>query len=271
MTNMNTPEKLSKKELNSIFRKTMWLQLGWNYETMQGRGYFHAMEPIIEKNYKTAEEKQAAAEMYSEFYNTNPHVSPAIVGANIALEESGLGDAESIRSLKLSLMGPLAALGDTLILAVYGSIVCAIAATIALSGSELAWVGALVPALAFTIPLLVFRYKMFHAGHDLGSNLFTKYAAQFEMAKKYGYIFGLIVIGGLAYSTIHVNFSNEVMIGEVTIALNDQLNAFYPGIATLVFVLGCYWLLGKKWMSSVKLLLIVLGLGTVLGALGILV
>lgn len=268
-----TKIKLNKKELNSIWIKTFWLQLGWNYERMSGIGYAHAMAPVLEKKYKDDPEKLAEmAKLHTEFYNTNPFVSPAIVGANIALEEEAEGDtAELTRSLKLSLMGPLASIGDTLLVAVFGTIVYAFAGTIALSGSQLAWIAALVPFLCFTLPLYFIRYKLFHVGHEMGASVFTTYADKFELFKKYGYRFGLIVIGGLAFSVVKVNFMPELWIGDVMIPLNDAINGIVPGLASLGLVLGSYWALGKKWMNSTRLLWIILVGGTILGALGVLV
>ncbi len=263
--------QLTKKELNKIYLKSFELQLGWNYQVMQGLGYAAAMSPIIEKNYHTLEEKAEALEVYMDFYNCNPHTSTTIMGANVALEEQLPGDFEAIRSLKLSLMGPLSSLGDTLIVAVWGSIVFAITGTLALSGSSFAFISAFIPALFYAIPLMVLRYKLFNLGHNLGQDMFVKYANEFEMIKKFGYIFGLIVIGGLAATMVNVTLTNDLMIGEVKIDLNNTINSIVPGMLSLVTVLLAYWSLGLKKMNSTRLLLATLVIATALGAFGILV
>lgn len=267
----NDNNKLTKKELNSIFRQTFTLQMGWNYEVMQGLGYAHSMEKMIKRNYKTDIQRAKACEAYMEFFNCNPHTSALIQGANIALEEEFPGSLDEARALKLSLMGPLSGVGDTLIVAIYGTLVFAIAGSVALSGTSFAWIGAFLPILLFSIPMVLLRYKLFMSGYTYGKDLFTEYASEFELIKKYSYMFGLLVIGALAASMVKVNFPNEVLIGEVPIALNDQINSIFPKIGALAVSLICYWSLGKKGMNSTKLLLLVLVGSVILGALGILV
>ncbi len=266
-----TDNKLTKKELNKIYIKTFWLQLGWNYEAMQGIGYFHAMSPILEKNYQNDPDKIKAAKCYTEFFNCNPHLAATIIGANIALEEEQPKNLELSRNLKLSLMGPLSSIGDTLVVAVFGSIIFALNASLALSGSEFAWISGIVPVLFFTTPVNILRYKFFHAGHKFGKEVFTKYNEKFELIKKYGYMFGLLIIGGLAASMIKISFPEAILIGEVELGLNGLINQIFPGLLTLIILFLSYWLLGLKKMNSTRLLILVLLLGTILGSLGILV
>ena len=48
---MMTTNKLSKKELHSIFIRSGLLQGSWNFERMQNLGYAFQMLPAIEKLY----------------------------------------------------------------------------------------------------------------------------------------------------------------------------------------------------------------------------
>lgn len=262
---------LTKKELNKVFADTFWLQLGWNYETMQGLGYVHGMKTVLDKNYVTEQERIAAAKVYMEFFNCNPHLATTITGINVALEEEQPKNLDMSRSVKLSLMGPLSSIGDTLVVAVFGSIIFAFDATLALSGSEFAWFAGLIPVLFFTLPVNILRYKLFHLGHKYGTSLFTEQADKFELIKKYGYMFGLIVIGGLAASMVHVNLIESFTIGQVDLSLGASLDTIFPGLVTLLATLLAYWSLGLKKMNSTRLLLLVLVISTILGALGVLV
>lgn len=266
-----TNNHLTKQELNKTFMDTFWLQLGWNYEVMQGVGYAHGMQTILEKNYKTEEERIAAAKAYIEFFNCNPHLATTITGINVALEEEKPGDLDMARSVKLSLMGPLSSIGDTLVVAVFGSIIFALDASLALSGSSFAWFAGLMPLLFFTLPVNFLRYKLFFLGHKYGTTLFTEHADKFELIKKYGYMFGLIVIGGLAASMVKVNLVDTITIGDVQLSVGASLNSIFPGLVVLGTTLLAYWSLGLKKMNSTRLLLLVLVIGTLLGALGILV
>lgn len=268
---MTKNNQLTEKELNKAFMDTFWLQLGWNYEIMQGMGYVHGMKTILEKNYTTEEERIAAAKVYMEFYNCNPHLSTTITGINIALEEEQPKNLDMARSVKLSLMGPLSSIGDTLVVAVFGSIIFALDASLAMSGSSFAWFAGLMPILFYTLPVNYLRYKLFHLGHNYGTTLFTEQADKFELIKKYGYMFGLIVIGGLAASMVKVNLVDVINVGEVQLSLGESLNSIFPGLVTLGATMLAYWALGLKKMNSTRLLITVLLVGIILGSLGILV
>src|SRR5215472_3095204 len=97
---------------HAMWRHIITLQWSWNYERMQALGYCWSMLPIINKVYKTREERIAAIKRHLAFYNTNPQVgSPPIFGATVALEAQR--QPELVDSLKVGLMGPMAAIGDT--------------------------------------------------------------------------------------------------------------------------------------------------------------
>ena len=60
MTTSNVNEnKIGKKELRSIFLRSLTLEYSWNYERQQHMGYCFAMLPAIRKIY---EEKEAQIE-----------------------------------------------------------------------------------------------------------------------------------------------------------------------------------------------------------------
>ncbi len=55
--------KLTKKDLKQIFiHNVLGLQLGWNYEKMQGLGYAYSVMPALKRLYKDdpAKMKQAS-------------------------------------------------------------------------------------------------------------------------------------------------------------------------------------------------------------------
>lgn len=263
--------KITDKDIKKCYWNTYLLGAGWNYERMQGLGYLHAMLPVLDKMYVEKEDRVKAAETYMEFFNTNPHVAPVIVGANISLVESNPKDFDAVRSLKLSLMGPLAAVGDTILIAVFGSIIFAIGASLALSGSNFSWIAGILPLLLFVLPIMILRYKFHYMGYKIGKDLFVKYSSEFEVAKKYAFIVGLTVIGALASSMVKINLAETIMIGSVPIKLRESLNSIMPNLVVFITTILSYKALGMKKMNSTRLLGLVLVLGTILGMLGILV
>ncbi len=106
------PRILTKNDLVKAFLKTAFAsQWAWNYERMQGTAYAFIMTYIEKKLRKDIEELKSWMKLHNEFFNTNPIMIPLIVGIDATIEEGG-GNQDIVRSLKASLMGPLAGLGD---------------------------------------------------------------------------------------------------------------------------------------------------------------
>ena len=111
----NTAEQknvIGKKELRSIFLRSLSLEYSWNYERQQNMGYCFAMLPAIKKIYQKKEDQIAAAKRHMEFFNTTPYISTAVFGISTAMEESNARnedfDTSSINNVKVALMGPFA-------------------------------------------------------------------------------------------------------------------------------------------------------------------
>src|SRR5512146_586691 len=130
--------KLTRNDRWQAFvRYVFAAQLGWNYERMQSVGYCYSMLPILKKTHPDPEDFKEAFITNLNFFNTNPVVGmPFILGAHAALEESG-ASLETTEGLKVGLMGPLAGVGDTLVWALYNSIIFSIGAGMALQGQIL--------------------------------------------------------------------------------------------------------------------------------------
>ena len=116
-------KKLSKKTLNKSFRNWYYGHLTcFSQEHMQTFGYLCAMLPIIEELYDTKEEQKEALETYKAFFNTEPQLGTVIVGVTVGLEEAkanGEGvTGDTINGLRAGLMGPIAGIGDSLVVGV---------------------------------------------------------------------------------------------------------------------------------------------------------
>ena len=70
MMTSNTAEQknvIGKKELRSIFLRSLSLEYSWNYERQQNMGYCFAMLPAIKKIYQKKEDQIAAAKRHMNF------------------------------------------------------------------------------------------------------------------------------------------------------------------------------------------------------------
>ena len=97
------------KESRSVFWRWYFLGgAGWNYEKMQGLGYYFSMLPMIRK-LKDEEERKRLAKTELQFFNTNNTMAPIIMGVDCALQDqTGADAADTIAALKTGMMGPLA-------------------------------------------------------------------------------------------------------------------------------------------------------------------
>lgn len=274
MTTSNE-RRLTKKELNKVFWRSFGLEWDWNYERQMNMAYCYSMLPVIEKLYPNKEDRIAAMERHLEFFNTTPQLATLILGISAAMEESNANDenfdTDSINNVKVSLMGPLAGIGDSFIWGTLRIIATGIGLSLATQGNVL---GPILFLLVFNIPAQGLRWYLMNAGYKLGSTFLTKIQASGLMEKlTYGAsVLGLIVVGAMTAGNVSVNFPLAFGSGDEATTLSDVLNSIMPGFAPLMFTLFVYWLLKKKNVKTTTLLLmcVVIGLvGSFFGILGV--
>ncbi len=114
-------KKLSKKTLLKSFHN--WYYGHWtcfSQEHMQTFGYLCSMLPLVEELYENEDDKAKAMNTYTAFFNTEPQLGTVIVGMTAGLEEARANgssdvDEETINGLRAGLMGPIAGIGDSLV------------------------------------------------------------------------------------------------------------------------------------------------------------
>ena len=142
--NENKIISLERKELMGVFlRFACFPMVTINYERFQTLQYFSALAPVLKKLYPNKEDQISAAKRHMAFYNTTPEWMGFTLGMNCAQEEQianmPYGEErtaleESVNTIKASLMGPLAGIGDSL-RATVEAIIGALAAGFAMNGS----------------------------------------------------------------------------------------------------------------------------------------
>ena len=135
-------KKLSKQALNKSFRNWFYGHLTcFTQEHMQTFGYMLAMLPIVEELYDTNQEQTEKVLTYSTFFNTEPQVGSIVVGITAGMEEARANgedvDDETINGIRAGLMGPLAGMGDSLVVGTLLPILLGIALGLSGGGSVL--------------------------------------------------------------------------------------------------------------------------------------
>lgn len=259
-------KRLTKKELRRINLRHMFgLQLGHNYERMQGMGYFYAILPALKKFYgDDPEALDRACRAHIQFYNTTPQMSEIIIGMNLAIEEEeGIAALETATSLKTALMGPFAGVGDVIFGVIAGTIFGAIAGNMAIAGSPVGmgiWV-------AWNIVVLFMRTKLFDLGYAQGAKLITTMKDQLNAITNGASILGLIVVGALIPSVVKLKIPYTFQSGEVTLSVQENLDKIMPYLPQVVLVVLCYRLSKVKGMTAGKLIFVVMIGAIILSAL----
>lgn len=277
---MTTARKLTPGERFRVNLRWIWhAQIGWNYERMQGLGYLATMVPVIEKLYGDRPElKKKALKAHSAFFNTTPAMGNIIVGMNVAIEEEMADTGAGIdiaSTLKTGLMGPFAGVGDTIFSMIPGAVLGSIAATMAREGSL---VGILLWEV-WMVAVLAIRIQLFDIGYRQGSKFVSSLSGMKEKITESASVLGLTVVGGMVATmvqfplrTVSVTVAMDPVTGEALVQqfpLQQYADSIMPKLMPALFAILCYWLLGKKWMNSNRLILAAIVIATVLAALGV--
>lgn len=246
-----------------------------NWERMQNLDYALAMAPVLKKLYPDDNEKfSQRLTSHMEFFNTQPTAGCLVNGMVIAMEEEkALGKDipdEAVSSLKSSMMGPLAGIGDSVMNSLIEVVLMSIAMTFAFQGSLF---GPIFYMITWVPISLIVGWFLTKRGYKLGINSLSVMSDSVmgRLVEALTQI-GLIVIGGL--SATYVAVSTPLVIagngGADDTVVQDVLNNILPNILPLALVFLCYWLMTKKKVSPMLLIVILFVLGTVLSLLGIL-
>lgn len=267
--------KLTKKDLTRVAIRSLGMEWDWNYERQMNMAFCYSMLPVIKKLYPTKEEQTEAMQRHLEFFNTTPHLSTLILGITAAMEEQNANDpefeTESINNVKVSLMGPLAGIGDSFIWGTLRIIATGVGVSLAVQGNIL---GPLLFLLLFNIPAQGLRFYLMHAGYKLGSGFLAKVqeSGLMEILTYGASVLGLMVIGGMTAENVAITVPLVIGSGETATTLGDICNTIMPGLLPLAFTLLMYWLVSKKNVKTTTLLvaLVVVGLaGSFFGILGV--
>ncbi len=267
-------KKLSKKALLKSFHNWYYGHLTcFSQEHMQTFGYLCAMLPLVEELYTDEDAKAEAMNTYTAFFNTEPQLGTVVVGMTAGLEEAranGMDDVdeETINGLRAGLMGPIAGIGDSLVVGTVIPILLGIAMGMSGGGSPLG-------AIFYIITWNLFAYFgmrfLYFKGYNLGAKAVEfLIGAQGEAIRDSVSVLGGIVIGAVSATWVSVKTSFSLLneAGEVYLDLQSKLDEVFPGLLTAVFIVICWFLMSKKQMSPIKvmlLLVVIAFIGVVIG------
>jgi len=268
--------KLVKKNtiVRSWIRWQIFCETLYNYERMQGIGFCTGMVPALEEIYKDDKEGLIEAmKRHSMFFNTDHDFGGMILGMCIAMEEQKkLGEdipEEAFVSLKSSLMGPCAGVGDTLSQVVLIPILAIIFTNMAMQGTTWA-------PIAYTVIFLAIFYGvgywMLWVGYKNGGETIFKIMESGLLDKviEIANMLGCAVTGQLLCNYISFNWTVSIVQDGFTVfdLQTGVFDAILPNAMKLILTLGVYWAI-KKGKNAMLVTLAVMLIGLVLGLLGL--
>ena len=255
-------KKLSKKALSKSFHNWYYGHLTcFSQEHMQTFGYLCAMLPLVDELYDDEDEKAKAMNTYTAFFNTEPQLGSVIVGITAGLEEARANgqedvDEETINGLRAGLMGPVAGIGDSLVVGTVIPILLGIAMGMSTGGYPL---GAIFYIIVWNLFAYFGMKFMYFKGYELGGKAVDfLIGAHGEALRDSISILGGIVIGAVSATWVSVTTSLKLVndAGEPYLVLQDKLNEVFPGLLTAIFIVICWYLMAKKQMSPIKVMLL---------------
>lgn len=267
----NIPEKyqdltpapqLDKKTLNKMVWLSCFLQASFNYERMQACGWLWGMLPGLQKIHTNKEDLKASMAHNLDFLNTHPFLVTFVMGIVLSLEQNK-ADTATIRSVRISVAGPLGGIGDALFWLTLVPITAGLTANMAMEGQI---IGAVLFLIIFNAVQFAVRFGLMYWSYGLGTKavtLLTSSAKEFTRAAS---ILGIFVVGGLIAN--YGGTSLRIVVGDPAINIQGLLDGVLPKLIPLLITLGIYVLIKKGW-TPVKCIILILVVGILGCAFGI--
>ena len=263
-------KKISQATLKKSFRNWAYGNLTcFSQEHMQTFGYLAAMLPVVDELYDTDEEKVKYLSTYRTFFNTEPQIGTMVVGLTVGLEEARANgeplDDDTINGIRAGLMGPLAGLGDSIIVGTFIPILLGIALGLSTGGSVL---GPLFYILVWNLAMYFGMKFAFDQGYELGGSAVEALVGPQSAALRDSIVMvGTMVIGAVAATWINITTALSFQFSaDSGLVLQDTLDSIFPKFLNIFFVWLCWYLMTKRKMSPT----VVMGLLVIVALVGVL-
>lgn len=265
---MNREPVLTKKDcVKGACRWSLMAVTTFNYDTQLAPAVVFGIGPLLRKIYKDDDEYVEALNNHFRYFNTHPWIANLVFGATLALEDKeGISSADAVQNIKVSLMGPLAGIGDTLIWTLLPTILGSIAGYMALEGNPVGTILWLLTNVAF----IVLRTQLMWIGYKEGTKLITKFGSRIAQVTDAASVLGLTVVGALAATVVTVSTPLNFQMGEVNMAASELLDKILPSMLSVLTVWALYKLIGRRGMKVTRIILLVILFSMVCSAFGIL-
>ena len=265
---------LTKKDcVKGAIRWSLMAVTTFNYDTQLAPAVVFGIGPLLRKIYKDDDEYVEALNNHYKYFNTMPWLANIVLGATLALEDKeGITSLDAVQNIKVSLMGPLAGMGDTIWQGVVIPILLAVCIDLTRSGSGNVW-GAVIYAVVIVVAAYALSYWNFMFGYKAGSEAIMDFLEKGILNKliKGASIMGCMVMGGLIVNYVKAACGLKIVSSTTTYSIQTNfLDQVCPSILPLAVTLLVYYLMNKKRWSFLKIIGLIVVIGIVGGITGIL-
>lgn len=279
-------KKISEKILKKSFLKWFfWNGCSQQAESMLGIAFGHAMSPVIDELYDTKEEKAEALKRNITLFNTESQVGSICNGVVCGLEEANANGGctpELISSVKVALIGPTSAIGDSLWVATFIPILLTICLSISQASLATGWLGPVLYMLVYPIGTFLLSWYLFKLGYKSGIEGMQSFmtTGRLNTLTDTMTVLGLIVVGALTASFVTLNLPIQIvrdvfdattgttLENQIIFDADKVVNSIFPKILPLLLTLAVYFLYSKKKWSPLKLMGLILVIACALTAIG---
>ena len=263
---IKVPKSLDKWTLFKVFyMSSTFISNFITYPRFYGTGFAAAVLPAIKKLYKNKpEEIKDAMKSYGEaYYLAEPMTGCAVTAIILRMEEERAAGHDIPRStmnnLKTGVMGGLTGFGDTIFTSTLRPLALSIFTPMAIAGNIMGPVGFILFKTACRYGWAVF---MFTTCYKLGKNALGSIMKQGSgiMGKLTDGVMTLsmMVMGAMVCKYVTPSIALSYTSGETTASVQTVLDSALPGLLPLGSVFLIYYLMNKKNLSVIKIILIFL-------------
>lgn len=267
---------MSKKITDKTLKQAWKIWFFWHGcsqqgENLLGNAFAHTMSPIIEELYDNHEDKVLAYQRALTLFNTEQQLGAIAPGILCGTEEAIANkeiDPEMGDAIKVALIGPTSAIGDSVWVATVIPLFLTLVMTITNFGGAFTYLGPIIYMVGYPLITTILSWKMWSIGYRTGVQGIQSFVESGKLNQITSSItlLGLIVVGALAASFVSFNIPVTVTPpgGEMAaVDVNAMINNIFPNILPLLLTLGVYGLYSKKKKSPlfIMLVLFVVALG----------
>lgn len=264
---MSKKPVLTRKDLFQCARRWLLGSSTFNYGTQMAPTAVFSQMKALRKMYPNDEDYKKSLKNQFKYFNINPPMGSVLLGMTLGIEDhEGLDSLDAVQDMKVSLMGSISGIGDTIMWALIPTIFGSIAAYMGAEGNP---AGLALYVLA-NLAIFVAKFFLWDLGYHMGSTLISSMSNKLNALTEAASVLGLTVVGALIATTVSIQLGLTFSFGEVTMSIQEEvLDGIFPCILPIAATFIVYKLIQKK-VNLTWIILGVIVIGWIGAATGIL-